>query len=572
MIELKRAGVYYNLVSLGLSLQHVIILFLGIILVPTMLAHIHGLDHGETHYLLFVTTLGAAFSTLLQPWKFKNIGLGMPMFMGTSGAFMSCAHASLTLGGISLFSSLSLLATPFLVFSSYTIRYLRHILTPTVGGVIIMLVIPGLLKDSINTWVSLGNQTQGSNAYLHLFIGFFTIGVMVFFEWFGNKKFRPWGILLGILSGTAISILFDGISFDRLQGVSWIGFPTMHRPEFSFEPFNLGHWAAYFTFVVSVQVTFIKYVGDAMALQRVAYPEQKKVNYDAIQGGLYANSIGMAFTSILGGMPSTSHSPNIPVMEISGIVSRTITTISAILLALLICSPKVVYILQSIPSAVIGGTGVVLVAYLFSTGLRMVASELNFRNGIIAGLSLNLGLIAENPLFFPGVFPEFLRPLTENGFAVGGLVAIFLTLLSRINVKDVLTFEVQSKNEEIEKIVSKLEFFSAKVGMSVKNQNILNLASEEVFIYAMNEMRSQEESGSVKYRIGLDRGWVNVEITFGTRLDSEFELPENIVSKVPMTEEELDSFGLVLLNRIVDDIRHVTISNYTYISFRLRQQ
>ena len=147
---------YYHLITAVLSLQHVIILFVGIIIAPAMLAQLYGLTAGETHYLIFMTTIGAGISTLFQPYRFKQFGLGMPMFMGTSGAFMSCSAAAMSLGGLSLFSTLALLSAPFQVLFSFGIRFMRHILTPTVGGVIIMLAIAGLLKDSVMIWIGTG--------------------------------------------------------------------------------------------------------------------------------------------------------------------------------------------------------------------------------------------------------------------------------------------------------------------------------------------------------------------------------------------------------------------------------
>lgn len=562
-------NIYYHLITAILSLQHVIILFVGIIITPAMLAQLYGLSPGETHYIIFMTTIGAGISTLLQPYRLKNFGLGMPMYMGTSGAFMSCAHAAIGLGGFSLFSSLALMSAPFQALFSYGIRFMRHILTPTVGGVIIMLAMAGLLKDSVMTWVGTG-AVIGQTGILNILVGMTTILVMIFAEWFGREKLRPWGLFMGLSAGIFVEILIGEFDFSRVMTAPWIGLPPMHWPDFSFDFTNLGHWATYFTFIVSIQVTSIKYVGDAMALQRVVSPGPKRTDFDAIQGGLYSNSLSIFITSLLGGMPSSSHSSNIPLMEMTGIASRKVAIVAAVMLITLIFSPKTAYLFNSIPGEVMGAVGVVLVAHLFSTGVRMLATELDYRNGVIAGLSLCFGLIAENDIFYPEAFPVFLRPLTTNGFAVGGLIAVGLTILTRFSIKHSIIFFVQPKPDEIVTIRNKISSFASNAGMNMKKSNYLDMACEEIFVHALSELEHEKIKGMIRYKIHRLNKRVSVEISFGSRLDSDLDNTRSISGCIEkINEEELRNLGLILLGKIVEDITHQDMGQYTYICFSL---
>jgi xanthine/uracil permease len=56
-----------------LAAQHVVILFSGIILVPVMLANIFNFSSSDAHYMVFITSLCAAASTLLQLIRGKKI-------------------------------------------------------------------------------------------------------------------------------------------------------------------------------------------------------------------------------------------------------------------------------------------------------------------------------------------------------------------------------------------------------------------------------------------------------------------------------------------------------------------
>lgn len=569
MTPTPHQNLYYHLITTILSLQHVIILFVGIIITPAMLAHLYGLSPDETHYIIFMTTIGAGISTLMQPYRLKNFGLGMPMYMGTSGAFMSCAHAAIGLGGFSLFSSLVLMAAPFQTIFSYGIRFMRHILTPTVGGVIIMLAMAGLLKDSVMTWAGT-ETTSGQSGILNIMIGAVTILVMIFVEWFGREKLRPWGLFMGLSAGIIADILIGGFDFSGVISAPWIGLPPMHWPEFSFEFTNLGHWATYFTFVVSVQVTSIKYVGDAMALQRVVNPAQKRTDFDAIQGGLYSNSLSMMITSLMGGMPSSSHSSNIPLMEMTGIASRRVAIVAAVMLMGLIFSPKTAYLFNAIPSEVMGAVGVVLVAHLFSTGVRMLATELDYRNGVIAGLSLCFGLIAENDLFYPEAFPVFIRPLTTNGFAVGGLIAVALTILTRFSIKHSVIFFVKPIPDGIISMRNKISLFAGNAGMDMKKSNYLDIACEEIFTHALSELECEKIKGMIRYKIHRLNKKINVEISFKSRLYSDLNKTCNLPTNIEqISDEELSSLGLVLLRKIVNDITLQNMGEYTYICFNM---
>ena len=322
-----------------LASQHVMVLFSGILLIPVMLANIHGLSLGDTHYLIFATVVCAALATLLQLVRGKRFGLGAPMFMGTSGAFMGCAHSAVDIGGIPLMAGMILVSSPLQIVFSYCIRFMRHILTPTVGGVVIMLAMVGLLKDSVKTWAIEGH-VAGMEAALDIVTGTATMVVMLGVEWFGGRRFRPWALPLGMLAGCLISLIDGVMPIPNMAESPWLGLPSGDWPGLAFSFGDPGHWTLAFTFALAVLATSIKYTGDAMVLQKVAQPEKRKVDYDALQGGLYANSVGMLLAGFSGGMPASSHSPNIPLMGMTGVATRRLAAVAALLLALSLTAPK----------------------------------------------------------------------------------------------------------------------------------------------------------------------------------------------------------------------------------------
>lgn len=550
--------------------QHAIVLFSGILLVPVMLANIHGFSAVETHYLIFSTVLCAAAATLMQLVKGEHFGLGAPMLMGTSGAFLSCAHSAVDLGGPALMAGMILISTPFQAVFSYCIRFMRHILTPTVGGVIIMLAVVGLLKGSVLTW-GIGGHETGLPAALDIATGVATMIVMLSIEWFGGRRLRPWALPLGMLAGCLIAAVDGVMVLSPLESRPWIGLPEGEWPGFDFSLDDPEHWTLAFTFVFAVLATSVKYTGDSMILQRVANPSVRKIDFDAVQGGLYANSVGMFLAGLSGGMPSSSHSANIPLMEMTGVVTRRVAAVAALLLALVACSPRMLQFIVNLPGPVVGAVGVVLVGHLFSSGMQLVAMEMNHRNGLVAGLSLCAGLIASSGKFFPNAFPSFLSPVVDNGVALGGLVAVLLTLITHLGTHRGIRIEVGPNLENLPTFKTHLRESVGRLQLGSKTAGYLELACEELYFYMREEYRARDYDGIVRFVLRRDENQLMVEVLGGTDFESEADVlaTREIHCPEAVSEEKLNGLGLALLGRIVKDVKHLTISGYTFISFSL---
>ncbi|WP_319470952.1 solute carrier family 23 protein [uncultured Pseudodesulfovibrio sp.] len=560
-------------IVLLLAAQHVIVLFSGIILVPVMLVNIYNLSSGSAHYFISATTLCAAAATLMQLFRGKHFGLGSPMFMGTSGAFMACAHSAFELGGGSLFAAMVLLSAPFQLAFSYCIRFLRHILTPTVGGVIIMLAVVGLLKDSISTWTN-ANMALAWTGDMKILTGAMTIAVMIVIEWFGRRKLRPWSLPLGILAGCGFAAIAGLPVLPDLSDSPWLGFAMTHWPGLQFSTTSPEHWTLLLTFVLAIFATSVKYTGDAMVLQQVTSPGKKKIDYDAVQGGLYANGASIILSGLACAMPSTSHSANIPLMEMTGTATRRVAVVASLLLVAISLSPKMLHLLINLPQPVIGGVGVVLVGHLFSAGMKLVAMEMNHRNGLIAGLSLCAGLISERGDFFPAEFPDYLAPLTHNGVALGGIVAIVLTVATRISIERGVRITTLPKLTELPHFKQLLTDRISRFKLDQDRLKYLELACEEVFLYMREECRQIDYSGPVTFTIRQTQNGLGVEASGGTRFSSEADelVAQEVCCPAKLGEEDLNALGMILLGHVATDVSHVTIAGYTFIGFTLPEK
>ena len=310
-----------------------------------------------------------------------------------------------------------------------------------------------------------------------------------------------------------------------------------------------------------------------MALDQVRFPGRRVLDYDALKGGLFASGLSAGLAGLAGGMPATSHSPNTSLMGMTGIASRRITLACTLLLTIIILSPKTTMLLMSIPEPVAGAVGVVLVSHLFATGMRLVAGkELNFRNGFIAGLSLCVGLLIGSGYFFPNAFPEYLAPVVTNGFAVGGMLAVALTLLTRLQMGRGVAFKVPPRVDHLGVVNRQVAEFAEAFDLPRATASRLDLACEEVFVHMVGESEKNSITREILFRLRRTKRKVFVDACCGTRIDDVSLDPDN--AGLPgdleaIKESDFKSIGLKLLGHIAQNIEHIHINNFAFVSFEL---
>ncbi|MDK2956706.1 MAG: hypothetical protein PWQ57_2202 [Desulfovibrionales bacterium] len=546
--------------------QHMALVLSGIVLIPTMLGAIYHIPHAQLHDMMFATAVGAAIASALQMLTCKHFGLGEVLFMSTASAYLPCAHTALELGGVQLLAALGLLSAVVRVVYGLFLYRLRHIVTPTVGGVIIMLAVTGLLKDAAVTW-SGPAFLSGPLAHKRLAVGALTMAVMLVAERAAGRRLRPWGLIFGLVAGSLAAWLAGLFDLSSVRNAEWFGAPnlkaSLHLGEMTLEKCFL-----FLTFAVAALVTCIKYTGDAMVVQRIAHPDKSKNDFEAIQSGVYASAVGSLPSCFLGGMPIASHSSNVALLSLTSSTSRRVGWIGCLLTVCVAFCPKLLFAMLAIPGPVLGATGVVLVGHLFASGMQLAASQgLRYRNGLIVGLSLVLGLLVSDDSFFPNAYPEFLAPLVKNGFAVGGITAILMTLGLEVASGRRTVIRLRSKQEDISLIWSQTAAFSERHGLSLRDGRFLELACDETVCHMIREMGKNGAQGMITLTLTRGEDDVQVEATAKARM-SEVDLAE-APDLERASEEDLQRLGLLLLNSTAKDVTHLHIAGYTVIKFSL---
>lgn len=212
--------------------------------------------------------------------------------------------------------------------------------------------------------------------------------VMFFFR--GFLKLIP--ILIGIIVGYLTSMALGMVDTTSVAQASWFAFPK-------FEPFFTGLDWGKVTFAITMIapisiVTFVEHVGDITANGAVT-------GHNYIEDpGLHRTLLGCGLASIfsggMGGPAATTYSENTGVLAATRNYNPATLRIAAVFAIVLSLFGKVSGVLNSIPTAVMGGVSVILFGMIASVGLRMlVENGVDFTksyNLIIASVMLVIGL------------------------------------------------------------------------------------------------------------------------------------------------------------------------------------
>jgi xanthine/uracil permease len=550
--------------SLILGITHVSLIFDGIIFLPNMIGKATDIPAGQVAFVTFATLIVAALGTFFQAVRIGRVGCGFVLFIGSYSAFLACTLMAVEMGGLELMATMTLLSAPVVLFYSYFLRFLRHIVTPPVGGVLIILVALSLMPIAIELWQGGGPSMPYYGSYRNYIVGVITMGILVTLMLFGNNALRLWTPIIGIGAGCLAAFFFDLFTLEHFSNAPLFGLPQGQWPGLTLD-LNWSHIPLLGAFVMAALVSSMEGTGNIMLLHQISLKDFRKVDYSRVQGGLYCDGLSKGLSGLLGGTPVATFCDNIPLLKITRVASTRVGIMGGSILICLAFMPKISGFLLDIPHAVIGGMLVLVCAMLFYAGLGLVMrSGLTFQMGLVLGLSLCAGLVAETRNFFPDIMPVNLSPILQNGVAMGGFVAIFLSTLLYLFPKPGIVFQLQPRQDRMLELMNRLESLKIRLSLDDSTFNRLRLSCEETFSHLIEFAGNSDKK--CLFEIRLWEEGIFVEIIFGDEVE---EVDQGIrpFNAVSASSEELSRLGLLLLAKTARDVQHIHISGYTYISF-----
>ena len=410
-------------VAILVGLQHVSAMVVGTITPPLILAGILKFSAADTAYLISIALLCSAIGAFLQCRQRGPVGSGLLSVTGTSFAFLQPLTQAGMLGGLPLMLGLSCVTAPIVIILAPFLSNLRAVFTPVVSGVVVLLIGASLIPSA---YFGLATPIyDGAPAWLGLIIGFSVVTVIVIAQATGRPWMRIAGAAVGVLVGCALCGALGGLNAPPPDETgAWFTRPRLLPHGFAFR------WELALPFVFVYLVSLLEAMGDMTATAQLSgLPTTGTSHWKRLSGGVMADGLLSTVSSLFGGFPSATYAQNNGVIQITGVASRRIGYVMAVILALLGLFPVVGRWVTAMPPPVLGGLALLMFGLVAVSGVRLLVSAgLGQREGVIVALSLGVGLGLPTQPTLLASLPTTLHALLESGISAGGLTALVLNL------------------------------------------------------------------------------------------------------------------------------------------------
>jgi uracil-xanthine permease len=453
-----------------LGLQHVLVMYAGAVAVPLIIGRALKLDPADVAFLISADLFVCGIVTLIQSLGATQwFGIKLPVMMGVTfaavGPMVAMANANGgTEGARAIFGAIIAAGVISILISPLVSRMLRFF-PPVVTGTIILVIGASLMRIGIN-WI-FGNPvgptapsiidpahaewlkavtdgatagtitglpelpaklalaaTQPNPAYAPL--GNVGISAIVLISILLIAKFAKGfvaniSVLLGIVIGAAIAVALGMMNFDKVADASWFGLILPFH--FGMPTFDL---VMILTMTLVMIVVMIESTGMFLALGDMT---DKPVTQPMLSAGLRTDGLGTLIGGIFNTFPYTSFSQNVGLVGVTGIKSRFVCVAGGLILIVLGLVPKMGALVESVPTMVLGGAGIVMFGMVAATGIRILAAvdfARNRNNLFIVAVSVGMGMI---PLVAPNFkqwMPHDIHPLIESGILLASVTAVLL--------------------------------------------------------------------------------------------------------------------------------------------------
>lgn len=553
------------LTAASLAFMHVLLVFDAIIFIPNVLGKTAGIGPQTLAFITFGSIIVSAVFTYLQSRTRLGLGAGFVLFTGSYSAFLLCSVDAVKMGGLQLLGTMTLMTVPVVFLYTFFIRFFRHIITPAVGGVVILLIAVSMVPIGLGLWA--GEPAADFSVTLgRIGIGGVTVLVLTVLMLFGCTSLRLWSPLLAMICGYAAAYFAGELTFVHSENAAWFGLPPLSGWPGLELNLESAHLPLVLAFCMAMVASMIESTGNIMLAQQISTRDFRRVSYDQVQSGLYCDGVSKVASGFLGTAVPSLYCDNLPLIEMTGVASRRIGEIGALILLVLAFMPKISGIILDMPGPVIGGFLIVIAAMLFHAGVGLVSlTKLSNQHGLILGLSLVVGLVAGGKSFFPGLVPSSMSPLLQNSVAMGGFTAFFLSTLAFLAPKRGVEGTVKADVSQLGALQRVLTAGRAKLKLADDDFNILSLCCEEVFCHMAGEGNPDSER-SLSLRISKTEEGLFTEMVCGYMMDdiNNFAVPESFFQATP---DELNQLGLMLFAKYARNVKHLEISGYSYISF-----
>ena len=245
---------------------------------PVVVATKSGEGEGYLVWMVFASLLICGVSTILQVRRLGLVGAGAVLPMFTAAFSIPFCITAVVDGGPATLTTLVLVSAAIQLVISRWLFILRRIVTPIVGGTVMMIlsitlasVVFGLLNDV--------PEEQVGPAALTALV---TLVIVAALALRGSEIIRLWAPLIGIVGGCIAAVAFGTYEVDRITSAAWVGLPS-EWPGLGVD-FGIHFWTLLPSFLILGVIISIQANGAAISTQRVSWRDNRAVDFSAGTG------------------------------------------------------------------------------------------------------------------------------------------------------------------------------------------------------------------------------------------------------------------------------------------------
>ena len=206
---------------------------------------------------------------------------------------------------------------------------------------------------------------------------------------------------------------------------------------------------------------------------------------------------------------------------------------------------------------------------LFVLGMKIVVQDgIDYRKGLIVGVSFWAGVGFQNGLIFPEYFSEFAGGLLENGMTAGGLVAIVMTLFMELTAPRRRRIEVSFDISELPTIREFLAGFASRGGWDASMTDRLDAAAEETLLTLLRRDEENEEPARRRLALTAHREGGGAILEF-VAAPGEANLQDRIALLGERAEGPEHEVSLRLLRHIASSVHHQQYHDTDVVTVRV---
>ena len=465
------------LASLGFGLQFSLIASATLLVTPVIVAGESGRGEPYVVWMVFASLVVVGLSTLLQVRRLGPVGAGAVLPMFTAAFAIPFCITAVVDGGPATLTALVIVSAVIQLITSRWLFILRRIVTPTVSGTV-MMILSITLASVVFDLLDRASEVEPVAAPVTALA---TLVIVAALTLRGSEVVRLWGPLIGIVGGCVVAAGFGIYEIDRVIQAPWVGLPS-EWPGLALD-FGIPFWTLLPAFLFLGVIISIQVNGASIAMQRVAWREDRAVDFRQVQGSLAGAGASNLMAGAAGTVPNGINPGIVSFIQITGVASRRMGYCVGLIFLVLAFLPKASGLLSTIPGPVMTGYLVMITGTLFVDGARtVIQTEDNRQKVVVAGVCFWIGASFQFGLFgLPDIGPVW-GALFKSAITTGGVAAIVMILYLELTNPRRMRFQSKLHIDSLPELNEFIARFAASRGWDTAMKDKLSAVAEETLL------------------------------------------------------------------------------------------